>query len=89
MFGLNNALRSVATGISSSVDSVARTTVGSLALAEKAIARRLDDDVQNAKITALRLEAVKDLKECAKSVGHTDLATAIKESEDIFALIRK
>jgi len=89
MFGLNNAIRSIATGTASSVDSVARSIVGTFALAEKAIERRLDADVQNAKTTALRLEAIKDLKETAKSVGHTDLSTSIKESEDIFALIRK
>lgn len=89
MFGLNTAVRSLATGVASSVDSASRTFVGTLALAEKAIERRLDSDVQNSKTVQLRLEAVKDMKETAKAVGHNDLATAINEAEDIFALIRK
>ncbi len=89
MFGINNAIRSVATGIATSVDSTARTAVGGLALIELAVNRRLDSDYQNTKTESLRLEAIKDLKETAKSVGHSDVLSAIKEADEIFAAIRR
>lgn len=69
MFGLNTMVRSVATGVASSVDSASRTVVGSLALVETAVTRRLDEQVQKAKTLQLRAEIYKDVQETAKSTG--------------------
>lgn len=69
MFGLNTMVRSVATGVASSVDSASRTVVGSLALVETAVTRRLDEKVQKAKTLQLRAEIYKDVQETAKSTG--------------------
>lgn len=73
MFGLNTAVRSIATGISSSVDSLSRTTVGSLALVETAVTRRLDEKVQKAKTLQLHAEIYKDVQETAKSTGFSSV----------------
>lgn len=88
MFGLNNAIRSIATGTASSVDSLARTTVGSLALVEKAVTRRLDENYQKRKVLALNLESIKDLHETAKSCGFPSIEDGIKEIERIDALLK-
>ncbi len=73
MFGLNTMVRSVATGVASSVDSASRTVVGSLALVETAVTRRLDEKVQKAKTLQLRAEIYKDVQETAKSTGFTSV----------------
>lgn len=88
MFGLNNAIRSIATGTASSVDSLARTTVGSLALVEQSVTRRLDENYQKRKTLALNMESIKDLKETAKSCGYNTLEEAIDEIERIDALLK-
>lgn len=88
MFGINNAIRSIATGTASSVDSLARTTVGSLALAEKAVTRRLNEKYQKRKDLALNMESIKDLKETAKSCGYNTLEEAIDEINRIDELLK-
>lgn len=89
MFGLNTAVRSIATGISSSVDSVARTTVGSLALVEMAVQRRLDKDHQELKGAALKMETLKDVSETAKSCGFTSVEEGIDAYNALIAKLRK
>lgn len=69
MFGLNTAIRSVATGVAASVDSASRTFVGSLTLVETAVTRRLDEKVQKARTLQLHAEIYKDVQETAKSTG--------------------
>lgn len=73
MFGLNTAVRSIATGVASSVDSASRTFVGSLAIVETAVTRRLDEKVQKAKTLQLRAEIYKDVQETAKSTGFSSV----------------
>nr|DAT94268.1 MAG TPA: hypothetical protein [Caudoviricetes sp.]DAX34550.1 MAG TPA: hypothetical protein [Caudoviricetes sp.] len=73
MFGLNTAIRSVATGVAASVDSASRTFVGSLTLVETAVTRRLDEKVQKAKTLQLHAEIYKDVQETAKSTGFTSV----------------
>lgn len=84
MFGLNTAVRSIATGISSSVDSASRTVVGSLALVETAVTRRLDEKVQKAKTLQLRAEVYKDVQETAKSTGFTSVDEMKQEVNNFF-----
>lgn len=84
MFGLNTAVRSIATGVSSSVDSASRTIVGSLALVETAVTRRLDEKVQKAKTLQLRAEVYKDVQETAKSTGFTSVDEMKAEVTNFF-----
>lgn len=84
MFGLNTAVRSIATGVASSVDSASRTFVGSLAIVETAVTRRLDEKVQKAKTLQLRAEIYKDVQETAKSVGFASVNEMKKEVSDFF-----
>lgn len=85
MFGLNTAVRSLATGVASSVDSLARTTVGSLALVEKAVERRLDSDYQKIKGASLKMEALKDVQETAKSCGFTSVEAGVEAYNSLIA----
>ena len=84
MFGLNTMVRSVATGVASSVDSASRTVVGSLALVETAVTRRLDEQVQKAKTLQLRAEIYKDVQETAKSIGFKSVDEMKKEVSNFF-----
>ena len=84
MFGINTMIRSVATGVAASVDSLSRTTVGSLSLVETAVTRRLDEKVQKAKTLQLRAEIYKDVQDTAKSTGFTSVNEMKEEVSTFF-----
>lgn len=88
MFGINTAIRSLATGASASIDSTARTIVGSLALVEQAVERRLDPKYQARKNLALNLESIKDLQETAKSCGFNTIEEGIEAINKIDELLK-
>lgn len=87
MFGINNAIRSVATGISVSVDSAARTAVGGLSMLEEAVKRRSTEFAIATRTAQYELEITKDLEEASKSLGHKDLAEGIAHVNNVKALL--
>ena len=89
MFGINTMVRSVATGVAASVDSISRTAVGSLALVEKAVERRLDSDYQEIKGASLKMEALKDVTETAKSCGFSSVEEGVDAYSTLVAKLRK